>query len=135
MRRGGKRRFGVSIPEDTACRLEELAEALGVDRSTLVAEAVDAYLHEKSHGSEPHLCEGVLVVFHPSDATAEIAGVFEEYTDMVVTRNHIHAGSMCVEIAYVKGDTEMILSLEKDLRRAGAEACKYVARPHTRVVR
>ena len=135
MRKGRKRRFGVSIPEDTACRLEELAEALGVDRSTLVTEAVDTYLHERSHGSEPHACEGVLVVFHPPDVTAEIAGVFEDYTDMVVTRSHIHAGNVCVEIAYVRGGTEMILSLEKDLRRAGAETCKYVASPHKRTTR
>ncbi len=131
MRRGKKRRFGVSIPEDTACRLRELAETLGVDRSTLVTEAVDAYLHEKSHASQPHVCEGVLVVFHPPRVTASIAGVFEDYTDIVVARSHIHSGSTCIEIAYVKGSTETILRLEKDLRRAGAEACKYVASPHT----
>lgn len=131
MKRRRKRRFGVSIPEDSACRLEELAGILDVDRSTLVAEAVAAYLHDKNHISEPHACEGVLVVFHPPGATAEIAGVFEEYTDLVITRSHIHAGRTCVEVAYVRGSNEVILRLEKDLRKAGAEACRYVASPHT----
>lgn len=56
-----KKRFGVSIPIGIASKLDELVSITGQDRSSVVARAVEEYVHEDLHVGEEHHCSGILI--------------------------------------------------------------------------
>lgn len=56
-----KRRFGVSVPSEIATQLDKVATFGGIDRSTIVAKALEEYLHEDLHSTEEHICSGLMV--------------------------------------------------------------------------
>ncbi|RLE85874.1 MAG: hypothetical protein DRJ41_00355 [Thermoprotei archaeon] len=123
-----KVRFGISIPENLAEELTRLSIALKTDRSSLVAEALEDFLHEKTHILNPHLCEGVLVIAYQFENRGCITEVLKLHDDLVVTRTHVHSNEgYCVELVYTRGLSENIRMLEAELRRVGVLRVKYLA--------
>ncbi|MEB3861053.1 MAG: CopG family ribbon-helix-helix protein [Desulfurococcales archaeon] len=123
-----RRRFGVSLPEDLASKLDSLSERLGLDRSRLVEQAVRAFLDDYSHLLVPHRCSGVMILSCRSGSEEALARVMEEYRDIVSTRFHSHTGDRCVEAVVVEGDTSRITRLHQDLEKAGCRA-RYIPLP------
>lgn len=125
--KGRKARFGISLPEELARKLDTLSSLLGTDRSTLVAEALAEFLHEKSHVLEPHICEGMFMVAYRFEERERITEVLKAYDSVIVTRIHVHSKEgYCVELAYARGPSEEITALERDLRKANAVNVRYL---------
>jgi len=121
-----KRRFGVSLPEPLASRLDELAHALGVERSRLVEDAVRQYLEDHGVLAGGGGCRGVIVVACPGPATGvELA---EDYKDVVNAVVHAHAEGVCIEVILVKGARERIAGLYKRLRERGCRT-RFIPAP------
>ncbi|RLE61164.1 MAG: CopG family transcriptional regulator [Thermoprotei archaeon] len=123
-----KVRFGVSIQRDLAEQLTMLAKALGTDRSTLVNEALREFLHDRVHVLRPHACEGVLVVIYGPEISGEVSRVLERFEGIIVARTHIHDSERkCVEIIYLRGPSQKIISLERMLRDTKVYTTRYIA--------
>ncbi len=106
------RRFGVSIPDDIAEKLDELAKILGVTRSEIVREALKVYLGDHRHLSVKHECCGLI--------TAVTVGVknlnaVEDFKDVIRSFSHVHVGGYCVNSLIVHGDSERIAMLHREL--------------------
>ncbi len=122
--RGRRRRFGVSVPEELARMLDELARVVNRDRSSLVAEALRVYLHDHQHLLRPHRCAGVIIAWSRSgDVKAE---VLEEYMDIVRGHLHAHLDGYCVNVVLVEGDSERIASLTRRLSSGGRCTARYI---------
>lgn len=122
-----KVRFGVSIQRDLAEQLTVLAKALGIDRSTLVNEALREFLHDRVHVLRPHTCEGVLIVIYDPEISGEVSRIFEKFENIIVVRAHVHDSErMCVEIMYLRGPSPEILNLERLLRETKVYETKYI---------
>lgn len=123
-----KVRFGISLPEELARKLNTLSSMFGTDRSTLVAEALAEFLHNKSHVLESHPCEGVFMVAYRFEERERITEVLRAFDEVIVTRMHTHSKQgYCVEVAYARGSSEEIARLERELRRAKALSVRYIA--------
>lgn len=121
-----RRRFGVSLEEEIYEELTRLSEALGVDRSRLVAMAAREFLAGKLHFARQHECEGVLVASYSSDRKGEIDELLERNGSLVVSRSHFHSrGGCCVEVLYLRGSSESVWELHAAISRLCRE-CRYV---------
>jgi len=109
-----KRRFGISISEDLAQSLDRLTEALGIDRSSLVEEALREYVHDHLHYLEPHHCQGVMILTGRVEHE-ELFRIIEENRDIIHSYNHTHVGDVCIEFMIVSGPSERIALLHKRL--------------------
>jgi CopG family nickel-responsive transcriptional regulator len=108
------RRFGVSIPEDLAKALDDLAEKLGVSRSEIVREALRLYLAEHAHYTVKHRCCGMITVV--TKGVKDLSAV-EEFKDVVSTFSHIHVEDYCINSLVVYGDSDKIAELHRALLR------------------
>ncbi|GBF08764.1 hypothetical protein apy_04890 [Aeropyrum pernix] len=123
-----KRRFGVSIPEDLAQRLDEASRRLGVERSRLVEKAVEALLEDYRHLLTRHSCSGIIIVSCPPRGEAEIATAVEKFRDIVAARLHSHTTGRCIEALIVEGDSMRIAMLHRQLESVGCGA-RYISMP------
>ncbi len=121
-----RRRFGVSLDEGIAEALDALARKLGVDRSSLVEDAVRCYLEDHSHMIVPHECRGVIVAVCPGPSDAVEAS--EEFRDIVETVIHSHVDSACLEVLIVRGESSRIASLYSRLVKRGCRT-RYIPVP------
>ena len=124
--RGGRKRFGVSLPEDLADRLTILSEKLGVDRSRLVEEAVRAYLEDYNHLQHPHKCRGILIIRCPD--WGEARRISEEHRRIISNIVHEHSGDYCYEALFIEGDSTQVSSLYSSILKAGCKA-RYIPLP------
>ncbi len=121
---GGRRRFGISIPESIARDLDELASKLKTDRSSLVCEAIRTYIHDHLHYLIPHRCVGLLIIFSGvgGDRYRGFFKVIEKYRDIIISYTHIHADNRCVDILVLSGSSERIRSLHREFIVIGCKA-------------
>ncbi len=110
-----KKRFGVSIPENIAVRLDTVAKALGVDRSYIVAQALEAYLNDYEHYLEEHRCLGLILVVTEGRRRINVASIVERYRDVVCSYSHVHTDGRCIELLLVSGSSSRIASLYREL--------------------
>ncbi|BAN89880.1 CopG family ribbon-helix-helix protein [Aeropyrum camini] len=126
-----RRRFGVSMHEDLARRLDEASRSLGVERSRLVEKAVEALLDDYKHLLSRHSCSGIIIVSCHTGGEAEIAGAVEKFRDIVAARLHSHTRSSCIEAIIVEGDSARIAMLHRKLESLGCGA-RYISIPKHR---
>jgi len=116
-----RRRFGVSIEEGLARRLDSLARALGRDRSSLVEEALRAFLEDHDHMAGEHACRGIIVAECGGAGRVPVDG----YREVVASHIHAHMDGGCIELLLVDGDSSEIRRLYNDLLDKGCKA-RYV---------
>lgn len=121
-----KRRFGISVPSGLAARLDELARALEVDRSTLVTEVLQEFMHDRLHVLRPHPCKGVLVVVSGRGEAPRLADLYERYKEAIRARMHYHSEDACVDVLVVEAESGVLLRLERELRGLGAARTRYL---------
>ncbi len=119
---GRKRRFGVSLDASLAERLDALAEALGVDRSSLVERAVRKFIDDYKHLLEAHDCSGLLVLRSVRNSRDKVFTVLEKYRDIVVSSNHVHVTDDCVEVVAVRGPSGRIQAFLRELEGRSCNA-------------
>ncbi len=112
-----RRRFGVSVPVGLAFELDELAERLGVDRSSLVVQALKTFIHDHLHILKPHHCTGIIVSSGPGERIN--ADIIEKHREIVKSYNHYHVNGLCIITIIVSGESEKIMELTRDLSRSG----------------
>lgn len=112
-----KRRFGVSIPEDLAKHLDDLASALKTSRSKLICEALKSYIYDHIHYLTLNECCGIIVVI---GSDSQILDIVEEHKDVICGYNHTHAGDSCINTLVVSGSTENVVKLHRRLMKLGA---------------
>lgn len=121
-----KKRFGVSLDEDTFEELDRVAKGLGVDRSRLVALATREYLAGQVHFAKPHECEGVLILSYTSRDKGEVDKLLEGSGSLIMSRSHFHTRSgCCVEVLYVRGPSDSVWNLHVSANKLCRE-CRYV---------
>jgi len=123
-----RRRFGVSIPEDLAARLDRLSDRLGVDRSSLVEKAIKSFLEDYGHLLIPHRCSGILILTCSEGSEGRLASIIEDYRDITTTRFHTHTDSKCIEALILSGEADRIMTLHQEVERAGCRA-RYIPLP------
>jgi len=111
----GKRRFGISLPEDLAASLDELANKLEVDRSTLITEVLREFVHDRIHVLTPHHCRGVLIVVSGDKHASQLASMYEKYQKMVKARMHCHSENNCIDVLIVEANSDDILNFKREL--------------------
>lgn len=100
-----KKRFGVSVPAELACELNNIAEAMGVDRSKIVSRALRSYIKGLRHYGRAHECVSVLV------ATGLEGKVdLEKFTKLVCGYSRFQANGSSIEVMVLKGDPAEIVS-------------------------
>ena len=119
-----KRRFGISIPEGMAKDLDELASKLETDRSSIVCEAIRAYIHDHLHYLTPHKCMGVLVIFSHigENSYRKFFKIIEKYRDVIVSYTHLHVDEKCIEVLVLSGSSERIQKLHREFIVIGCKA-------------
>jgi len=121
-----KKRFGISLPSEVAESLDLIAGLTGTDRSSIVAEAVNEYLHDHSHYVADHECAGLLVAVSTTTGHGRGGAVaVSEFSDIVKHYAHYHVEGVCVEVIVVVGSSGRILELHNKLK-ASAEAVRFI---------
>lgn len=116
-----KRRFGISISKNLADKLDNLAKALKIDRSSLIEEAIKEYIHDHAHYLTPHKCTGVMILYN-THRHENWYNIIDKYVDIVVSYNHVHKDCICIEMLVVSGSSNRILELHKELLSLGIKA-------------
>jgi len=105
-----KKRFGVSIPSSIAEKLDNLAELLQCDRSSIVTTALNEYIHENLHGEPEHKCRGVIVAYTRTPAPSSLLSKYSE----VISAYSLHRlGEGFVTILVVEGSSRVVNELRK----------------------
>ncbi|HIC98320.1 MAG TPA: CopG family ribbon-helix-helix protein [Pyrodictiaceae archaeon] len=117
----GKRRFGISIPQNLAEALDKLASRLGVSRSELVTLALREFLHDHSHYLYEHECIGVIILVGLEKQQKSVENLLESYRDIIRAYLHAHADGECIEVIIVKGYSMRILTLHRKLAEIGCK--------------
>jgi len=108
-----KKRFGISINQAIADKLDGLAKDLKVDRSKIVEKALSEFLEEHSHGISEHRCCGIMVA--EAANCRSVDEVVEVYRDVIVSYMHSHVEKRCVCTMVVMGDSQKIRAMHRDL--------------------
>lgn len=114
----GKKRFGVSIPADVANQLELVANTMGSDRSSIVAKALEEYLHEDLHKDTEHVCSGIIIYYGkllPGDVKDEHFKVMKTMCSV-----KLHGGH--VTVLFVEGSYRDIISLKKIITKSAKKS-------------
>ncbi|RLG88047.1 MAG: CopG family transcriptional regulator [Thermoprotei archaeon] len=118
----GKKRFGISISTKIADELSELAKRLGVNRSSLIEEALKEFLHDHIHYLTPHMCKGIMVLTGKYEKEA-LMPIIEDFKDIIHSYMHMHVDEVCIEIILVSGHSSKIATLHSTLERS-LKGCK-----------
>ncbi len=102
-----RRRFGVSLPEELACELDKISRECGLDRSSVVATALEKYVEDMSHFKNKHECLGVCIAVTEGEPSLRL----EEFRDIVVSYYHNHTRGVCLNIFVFRGDSNKVLEL------------------------
>jgi len=123
-----KRRFGISLREDLAKRLDAICSAMNVSRSSFIQDAIEFGIRAHLHYTVEHNCEGVMIaIWHSSDrSSAEMEKVLEKYKNLVSFNTHLHSQDKCVLIVALKGLSNTIAKLHTELKRAGSASVMYI---------
>ncbi len=121
-----KKRFGVSLPEELATSLDELASRLGVDRSRLIAEVIREFIHDRVHVLTPHQCRGVLVVVSSDREANKLSEVYERRHSFVKARMHCHSEGSCIDVLFVEASSDDIIDFERELRSLRSTKVRYM---------
>ena len=124
-----KKRFGVSVPESLAEDLDRLAEALGADRSSLVKEAIRAFVQEHKHHLVPHECTGVLILVVLPGCSGT-PSLLREFGDVVQGYSHFHTRGLCIEVVLVSGPSARVKALHAALMKLPGYTVRYVPIAH-----
>lgn len=108
-----KKRFGVSIPLEVASKLDAIAVELGHDRSSIVAKAIEEYLHDEAHYEKEHACTGLVVLVN-------VQGIEVEPSDVVKASCSAKLRNNTVTVLFVEGSYSEIEKLRKKLARSAA---------------
>lgn len=114
-----KKRFGISIPAGTAAKLDKLAEYFMCDRSSIVTNAIEEYVHENIHGVEEHMCSGVVVFYSKRPLDDEL---IIKYTDIIKAHCVFKLGNGYVVNILVEGFSTRILEFRRDLSKLSKTA-------------
>ncbi len=126
MLRGGRRRFGVSISSGLASVLDDVACALGCNRSVLIENAVKSMLEEHLHYMKQHECCG-LVIVEPESRESFMAyteKIMEKYGGIIRLSMHVHLKGGCFHIFVVEGDSDLIREMLREV--FSTRACRSV---------
>ncbi|MFZ8783228.1 MAG: CopG family ribbon-helix-helix protein [Desulfurococcaceae archaeon] len=108
-----KRRFGVSLPEPVASRLDELALTSNSDRSTIVTKALEEYLHDDLHDYGEHVCAGLIISISEKPVSASSL----ESSGVVRAQFTVKSSAGYVTVLYVEGLYEHVKRLRHELSR------------------
>lgn len=125
MSRERKVRFGISVPESLARRLNSLAKAMGADRSKVVNDALREYIHDHIHYLVPHECKGVMVFIGRADR-ANILSVLDDFNDIVKCYSRINSEGVCIDTIIVSGNSKRIVELHRTLGETFKCSIRYV---------
>ena len=118
------KRFGVSLPKEVAEAVESIAAELGVTRSEVVANAVQAYLESRRGHAEPsHQCLGVLMAL--SNSFSDLSDVVERHKEAILAYTHLHVEGKCLTIFVVRGDGPQVERLSMEVSKRSHTA-RYV---------
>ncbi len=120
-----KVRFGVSIPQRLTEKLNKIAEALKLDRSKIVSNAISDYVRSHDHYIVEHNCRGLLIVVDASKHL-DLLATLSNYSDIVRFYNHANLGDVCVDIILVAGKSSKITELHRILGRKYELEVRYV---------
>lgn len=110
-----KVRFGISIPKELAEDVNEISEALGVDRSMVVRSALEEHVNLYKHSTVEHDCIGVLLTFSREETPVELPKVIDEFKDLVANYSHSHVKCGCMNVIIVQGPSRKVMELHKKL--------------------
>ncbi|AFK51084.1 putative transcriptional regulator, CopG family [Thermogladius calderae 1633] len=109
-----RRRFGISLPEELACELDRISREHGLDRSSVIATAVEKYVEGMSHYKNRHECLGVCIAVTEGEPNLRL----EEFREVVVGYYHNHAKGLCLNIFVLRGDSNKVLELYYKLKKS-----------------
>ncbi len=120
-----KRRFGVSISRGLAESLDVVAEALGLDRSSVVELALRGLLEDYTHHVVPHSC--VALIAHICDRElVEVTAMIGGYEELKITQLHSHTGEKCIQILLVAGPSRVIADFFSKLAKLKGCKARYM---------
>ena len=105
-----KRRFGVSLPEFVASKLDELAFTTNSDRSTIVTKALEEYLHEDLHEHYEHSCLGLIILVSEKPLSIREEGI-------VRAQFTVKASVGYITVLYVEGLYGRVKKLRQNMSR------------------
>lgn len=123
-----KRRFGISLSEDLAKKLDAICSAMKVSRSSFIQDAIEYGIKAHLHYTVEHYCEGVMIAIWPSSEKnfEEIEKTLEKHREIVDFSTHLHSKGNCILIATLKGPSSSITELHTDLKKGGKASVMYV---------
>ncbi|PNV81684.1 MAG: hypothetical protein C0179_01520 [Fervidicoccus sp.] len=123
-----KRRFGISLNEDLAEKLDAICSVIGVSRSSFIQDAIEFGIKAHLHYTVEHYCEGVMIAIWPSSEKniQEVGEKLEKYKDIIVFNTHLHSKDNCILIASLKGSSNVIANLHTDLKKMEKVNVMYV---------
>ena len=119
-----KKRFGVSIEHRVYSKLDEITKRLGVNRSTIVEEALKTYLSDLNHLAENHTCCGLIVVENPD--AEEMERVLAGHKDVIMSYSHHHVGGRCICTIMVWGSAEMLAVLYNKVSKVRGLSKRFI---------
>lgn len=101
------KRFGVSLPEELAKAVDKLSEDLGTTRSSVIAQAVSAFLAEHAqHLQSGHQCTGAILSL--TEGVEAVNEAVEGHKELIANYTHLHLGGRCISVLVVHGDGKRI---------------------------
>lgn len=124
-----KKRFGVSIPSEIAEEVNKLAMAQSKDRSAIIADAIEEYLHRAQHLIKvEHICKGAVLVYErsaKSRSLLRIPSMLERYGEVVIGYSLLRTGEGALFVALVKGESDVLAQIIDELSKS-FESVKYI---------
>ncbi|ACL10696.1 putative transcriptional regulator, CopG family [Desulfurococcus amylolyticus 1221n] len=117
-----KKRFGVSVPYHVAEKLDNLAGLFHCDRSTIVSNALNEYIHENLHEDREHKCRGVIVVYSQSPLPSSI---ISRYSSVITSYSVHRMGNEFIIVIIVEGSSKLISELRR-LVSSGSKIQRYL---------
>ncbi|MCS7106645.1 MAG: ribbon-helix-helix domain-containing protein [Acidilobaceae archaeon] len=117
-----KRKFGISVEEELARKLDEVSEKLRVERSQLVERAIRDMLRDHSHSLFEHDCRALIVLSCPSEREVPAVGA----DNLRITQLHEHREGQCVQVFLVSGSSSKISTLLSSLSRHEGCELRYI---------
>ncbi|MEM0046862.1 MAG: hypothetical protein QW039_01010 [Fervidicoccaceae archaeon] len=123
-----KRRFGISLSEDLAEKLDSICTVLKVTRSSFIQDTVQQGINSHMHYLSEHNCEGIIIAIWPSswERGSEVEKIMEKFSEIVTFNTHIHSYGKCVLLASLKGSSKTIASLHTELKKLGKISVQYI---------